>query len=543
MGNELRYNDENDLDDMDISMFLRRGFYESALRSYGVPVGKQPDETTRALAELEAELPLVLGNLLSADDGISERDDEYVYKRSGLLDLIEKTKSVCERNGVELVLDSRSETCMRTLEERFSEVVKRQKARSGLRGLRLDVFDMNTKILNLLTSEFGRKHPSWYLYRIEKLLIELEDFRVKHGLQVVLEPSLAEAVEARKKEIEDSKKTWLTWAKGLVAETGDVGFSSTYFATNFDRSSYDDYENERISSIMRARGWVLREVACDFERNTLWLIAMMPSCFTGEGTFVELSLMVRFVTEDACASGPHYCLRDLLELLCRFEWTEEDLRDRQRIRHIAVSEQLSENLSKPWASGVRFSTAGSFEYGSQSCDFLCVTTSYRSSESVLNVFSAEEEEGRRIFAEAGSDSALFAMWPIRMFEDVLGIPRVEGPHSSDFDSMGGHEFESFCADLLKKNEFTDIEVTRGSGDQGIDVLAVKDFVKYGFQCKCYSSSVGNKAVQEALAGKNYYGCHVAVVLTNSHFTSAARELAEQTGVVLWDRDRLLSMVG
>ena len=112
----------------------------------------------------------------------------------------------------------------------------------------------------------------------------------------------------------------------------------------------------------------------------------------------------------------------------------------------------------------------------------------------------------------------------------------------NIDAMDGHEFESFCAEVLRNNGFSNVEVTKGSGDQGIDVLATKDFVKYGFQCKCYSSDIGNKAVQEAHAGKTYYGCHVAVVLTNRYFTPSAERLADQTGVVLWDRDRLLAMM-
>ncbi len=118
---------------------------------------------------------------------------------------------------------------------------------------------------------------------------------------------------------------------------------------------------------------------------------------------------------------------------------------------------------------------------------------------------------------------------------------VTGDNALEIDGMEGHEFESLCAELLQKNGFSNVQVTRGSGDQGIDVLATKDFVKYGFQCKCYSSDIGNKAVQEAHAGKAFYGCNVAVVITNRHFTPSAVELAEQTGVVLWDRDVLLSM--
>lgn len=107
-----------------------------------------------------------------------------------------------------------------------------------------------------------------------------------------------------------------------------------------------------------------------------------------------------------------------------------------------------------------------------------------------------------------------------------------------YDTMEGHEFEHFCAKLLKLNGYHNVEVTRGSGDQGIDILAEKDDIKYGIQCKCYSSDIGNKAVQEAFSGKSYYGCHVAVVLTNRHFTRSAKDLADSNHVLLWDREKL-----
>lgn len=111
-----------------------------------------------------------------------------------------------------------------------------------------------------------------------------------------------------------------------------------------------------------------------------------------------------------------------------------------------------------------------------------------------------------------------------------------------FDNMEGHAFEQFCAAVLAKNGFEDIRVTQGSGDQGVDIIAYKDYVKYGIQCKCYSSDIGNRAVQEVFAGKTYYQCHVGVVLTNRYFTKSAKELAQRNGVILWDRDRLLEMV-
>lgn len=114
--------------------------------------------------------------------------------------------------------------------------------------------------------------------------------------------------------------------------------------------------------------------------------------------------------------------------------------------------------------------------------------------------------------------------------------------SASIDAMDGHIFEGFCADILKKNGFSDVSVTKGSGDQGIDIIAYKDGIKYGIQCKCYSSDIGNSAVQEAFSGKTYYKCHVGAVLTNRYFTRSARELAETNGILLWDRAYLLDLI-
>lgn len=112
----------------------------------------------------------------------------------------------------------------------------------------------------------------------------------------------------------------------------------------------------------------------------------------------------------------------------------------------------------------------------------------------------------------------------------------------NFDSMEGHEFEFFCASLLKKNGYEQINVTRGSGDQGIDIICYRDGIKYGIQCKCYSADIGNKAVQEVFAGKAFYECHIGVVLTNQYFTKAAIELAKKNGIILWDRKKLIELI-
>lgn len=110
------------------------------------------------------------------------------------------------------------------------------------------------------------------------------------------------------------------------------------------------------------------------------------------------------------------------------------------------------------------------------------------------------------------------------------------------DCMEGHEFEFWCADALRKLGYHHVEVTPGSGDQGVDVLAQKDGIKYAVQCKRYSSDLGNKPVQEVHAGKAIYHCHVGVVITNQHFTTGAKELALATDTLLWDRNWIKSFL-
>lgn len=113
-------------------------------------------------------------------------------------------------------------------------------------------------------------------------------------------------------------------------------------------------------------------------------------------------------------------------------------------------------------------------------------------------------------------------------------------------AMDGQQFEIFCAQLLQDNGWINVIHTPNSGDQGVDIIAEKDGIKYAIQCKHYSQPVGNTAVQEVTAGKQFYHCHVAVVLTNSIFTKSATDLAKANNVLLWDNyklDELIKIAG
>ena len=114
--------------------------------------------------------------------------------------------------------------------------------------------------------------------------------------------------------------------------------------------------------------------------------------------------------------------------------------------------------------------------------------------------------------------------------------------TKEYDLMEGRDFEFFCADLLQKRGFLDVEVTKGSGDNGVDILAEKDGVSYAIQCKRYDEPVGVKAVQEAYAGRDYYDKMVGVVMSNQYFTKNAVEMARKLKILLWDRGYLEEML-
>lgn len=99
--------------------------------------------------------------------------------------------------------------------------------------------------------------------------------------------------------------------------------------------------------------------------------------------------------------------------------------------------------------------------------------------------------------------------------------------------MNGRKFEIYCADMLRANGYKNVRITKASGDQGVDIVAERKNEKYAIQCKYYSSPLGNKPVQEVHAGRTFYDCDKAIVMTNNKFTKGAVELAESVDVKLW----------
>lgn len=129
--------------------------------------------------------------------------------------------------------------------------------------------------------------------------------------------------------------------------------------------------------------------------------------------------------------------------------------------------------------------------------------------------------------------------------NLRAIYNLINASSADFQSaaIGYHErispveYEQLVAATLH-NYGWETRTTKGSGDQGVDVIAEMRGVKVILQCKHYGQPVGNAAVQEAMAGMRFEsGTHAAVV-SNAPYTISAKQLAATANVFLLHHDEL-----
>ncbi|MFB6284283.1 MAG: restriction endonuclease [Halobacteria archaeon] len=114
---------------------------------------------------------------------------------------------------------------------------------------------------------------------------------------------------------------------------------------------------------------------------------------------------------------------------------------------------------------------------------------------------------------------------------------------NDLELLSGHEFEYVLSGILNRVE-GDATVTEGSGDQGVDVVWYRENQTVGIQAKAYNidNYVGNSAIQEIYTGtavrQSEYSIDTPAVVTTSRYTESAKEAAENSEVILYNRSDL-----
>jgi restriction system protein len=105
------------------------------------------------------------------------------------------------------------------------------------------------------------------------------------------------------------------------------------------------------------------------------------------------------------------------------------------------------------------------------------------------------------------------------------------------------DFEHFVAETLKSWYGGEVEVTKASGDGGIDIVHQRDGTLRLGQVKCYAPTNAVDYVPIALLHSQMVrmGAGGGFVVTTSTFNDGAVSYAESVGIELWDGEQFLDM--
>ena len=135
---------------------------------------------------------------------------------------------------------------------------------------------------------------------------------------------------------------------------------------------------------------------------------------------------------------------------------------------------------------------------------------------------------------------------VRKYLSILGMNVKPQAFSgvSILDDLSGIDFENLVATLLARMGFH-VEMTKASGDGGIDIIATLDKPllkgRYLIQCKRFAaeSPIGAPLIREFYgAVRADHGAVKGVFITTSYFTEQAKDFARGLAIDLIDRDQL-----
>ncbi|HVA75119.1 MAG TPA: restriction endonuclease [Acidimicrobiales bacterium] len=106
------------------------------------------------------------------------------------------------------------------------------------------------------------------------------------------------------------------------------------------------------------------------------------------------------------------------------------------------------------------------------------------------------------------------------------------------------DFEKWTGQLLRHLGYRDVRVVGGRGDLGVDIRAVDPQGRtVGVQCKRYSDSrVSSRDMQHFYAMLFHHRLEHGIFVTTSTFTDAARGLARDHDIELFDREILARLL-
>ena len=132
---------------------------------------------------------------------------------------------------------------------------------------------------------------------------------------------------------------------------------------------------------------------------------------------------------------------------------------------------------------------------------------------------------------------------IQRFSPSVALLEKLRKHRADIDNLHWREFERLIALMLEQDGW-EVNIQRGSKDEGIDIIAEKDSGPAGrFQTlwqakkKTPGKKVGLPVIRELADVRQQYGASKAILVTTTHLTRGASARIERDKYVLGKVDR------
>ena len=93
-------------------------------------------------------------------------------------------------------------------------------------------------------------------------------------------------------------------------------------------------------------------------------------------------------------------------------------------------------------------------------------------------------------------------------------------------TLDGWQFEREVGQVFKRLGYQ-VEVTRGSGDGGADIIMYKDNLKYVVQCKHYKKRLGPEAVRSLYGVREQFNADRLVMVASRGLTPASEEFIKR----------------
>lgn len=139
-------------------------------------------------------------------------------------------------------------------------------------------------------------------------------------------------------------------------------------------------------------------------------------------------------------------------------------------------------------------------------------------------------------------------WPLLLVAGVLAVAeigmtvhrrqRARASGIDRVDRMDGASFEALLVRLFRGLEYEVLESSH-IGDEGVDLVVVKDGERTAVHAAHAGGRAGVTAVHQADANREAHACGTAIAISNRDFTLGARRVARSAHVTIWGRSTLM----